>query len=100
MERKQIENAILWVYGENGILSEDQMELFLIVESLPKRYFDIVIGRIVQGKKWSQMESEYFYSERRMRDILKEAMEILERRFSDAISCGKISPETVGRFFN
>lgn len=100
IDRKQIENVLLWVYGGKGIFDEDQMKICLLVESLPKRYFDFVIGRIVQGKKWSQMEREYFYSERRMRSLLNEAMDMLEKKISTAISRGEISGETVGRFFN
>lgn len=100
IQRKQIENVLLWVYGGNGILDGDQMKIFLMVEGLPKRYFDLVIGKIVQGKKWSQMEGEYFYSERRMRSLLGEAMEMLEKKISTAISKGEISQETVVKFFN
>ena len=51
-----------------------------IVESLPQRYRDVILEILIRKTNWNKMQEMYYYSERRMREVLNEALEEVERR--------------------
>lgn len=51
-----------------------------IVESLPQRYRDVILEILIRKTDWNKMQEMYYYSERRMREVLNEALEEVERR--------------------
>ena len=65
-------------------------EIQRMVEALPRRYREVILDKI-EGKKWSELEEIYYYSERRLRELLNEGLEELERRLK---STGKIHKDT------
>lgn len=99
MEKKQVEQMLLWAFEEENP-SDEQREIRAILEKMPARYSKVVRGRILQGEKWSRLEEKYYYSERQMRNILSEAIGLMGRKILEAISEGKISGETAWRFLN
>ena len=72
--------------GENP----DQ-EIQAVVETLPRRYREVILDKIVDESKWSELEEIYYYSERRLRELLNEGLEELDRRLK---STGKIHSDT------
>ena len=54
-----------------------------IVETLPKRYRDIILGNVVRKTDWNKMQETYYYSERQVRNILNEALEEVSRRMQE-----------------
>lgn len=57
-------------------------EIQRAVEALPKRHRDVIQARLASGTDWNRMEEIYYYSERRMRDIMNEGLDELERRLN------------------
>lgn len=55
----------------------------LVVETLPLRYREMILGKIVRGKDWNKMQENCYYSERQMRNILNEALDEVGRRLSE-----------------
>lgn len=53
------------------------------VETLPMRYREMVLEKIVRGKDWNKMQENCYYSERQMRNILNEALDEVGRRLSE-----------------
>lgn len=72
MERKQVIRMIRWAFETNG---PEQSSIRQMVQVLPQRTQEIMNGRIIGRKSWFRMEEEFFYSERRMRDILNAALD-------------------------
>ena len=75
-ERRRFEQIIREAYsGEtpNSALQE-------IVETLPKRYRDVIQCRVIEGLSWFDVQDRLFYTERRGRDILIEAIAEVQRR--------------------
>ena len=51
-----------------------------IVETMPQRYRDVILEVLIRKTDWNKIQERYYYSERRMRDILNEALEEVRRR--------------------
>lgn len=92
MERKAIEKLIRQAYSETDTSSPYLEQIRNTVESLPKRYYDLIFGRIIQKKKWFKLEDELYYSERRMRSLLNDAIELLNETITASLPGG----DTIG----
>lgn len=88
MDKKAVEQLIRKAYSESEANNQHFAQVRTIVESLPKRYYDLVCRRVIQKKRWLQLEDELHYSERRMRTLLTEALELLNRRITEVHSGG------------
>lgn len=55
-----------------------------LIESLPRRYRDLLEDKYLRRLKWDEMQDRHYYSEGQMRNILNAALEELRRRLDAA----------------
>lgn len=71
-QRRELKRKIQWAY-----------KIHRIVETMPKRYRDMILGSVVEKTDWNTMQEMYYYSERQMRNILNDALEEFQRRLQE-----------------
>lgn len=59
-----------------------------IVETMPKRYRDMILEIVVKKTDWNKMQENYYYSERQMRNTLNDALEEVSRRIREGKNKG------------